>query len=381
MAEANKDEATIEVPDDGVVVISVDEEVAAAADESAGAKAGVAAATTETEPPVKPEKRTRHKASEDAAAALDQATQFLEQEKAGREEERKRREAAEATAQSERNAREEAERAAHRSAQEAKGYRDQSEEDRLGSINSGLENAQQRMLAAKQELRRAHEAAEFDKLADAQEQIALAAADIRKFGDQKQALETSTKKTGTFEGGRVEAPAPPQPSSAFEKFVRPFTPRSQAFLRAHPDFVPGAVGGDDTKNARMMAGHYDAVARKVALDSDEYFKIIEEATGLRTPETKPSPLSGASETTKQEVVPQPAQRRPAPLPSAPPSRDVPTGGAAGGARVSRTVTLSRDQQDAAKISFPHLSTQQAFAEYAKNLLELEAEGKMGRLTH
>jgi hypothetical protein len=35
----------------------------------------------------------------------------------------------------------------------------------------------------------------------------------------------------------------------------------------------------------------------------------------------------------------------------------------------------------AKVSFPHLPEQQAYGQYARNLIELEAEGKLGRLTH
>jgi hypothetical protein len=40
-----------------------------------------------------------------------------------------------------------------------------------------------------------------------------------------------------------------------------------------------------------------------------------------------------------------------------------------------------DQQEMAKASWPHLPPQEAFGLYARNLLELEAEGKMGRTTH
>ena len=35
----------------------------------------------------------------------------------------------------------------------------------------------------------------------------------------------------------------------------------------------------------------------------------------------------------------------------------------------------------AKVSFPHLPEAQAYGQYARNLIELEAEGKIGRLTH
>jgi hypothetical protein len=33
------------------------------------------------------------------------------------------------------------------------------------------------------------------------------------------------------------------------------------------------------------------------------------------------------------------------------------------------------------MAFPHLPESQAYGQYARNLVELEAEGKIGRLTH
>ena len=45
------------------------------------------------------------------------------------------------------------------------------------------------------------------------------------------------------------------------------------------------------------------------------------------------------------------------------------------------VTLSKEQQEAARLSFPHLETKQAYTQYALNLIELTNEGKMNRTTH
>ena len=115
----------------------------------------------------------------------------------------------------------------------------------------------------------------------------------------------------------------------------------------------------------MMLGHETASHGGIPLESDDYFRTIEEKVGIRTP------VSAAAEITPAvvETAPKP---KPKPAPSAPVNRDVP---AASGARTTRSVTLNKDQREAAKLSFPHLTEKEAFGIYARNLLELEAEGK------
>jgi hypothetical protein len=125
----------------------------------------------------------------------------------------------------------------------------------------------------------------------------------------------------------------------------------------------------------MMEGHFAALKLRIPEGTDDYFRVIEEHTGHRAPVSAAAAITPAGETEVAAPAPKPKPR--VAQPSAPVSRDPPSGGP----RTTRSVTLNKDQQDAAKMSFPHKTPQEAFALYARNLIELEAEGKMGRLTH
>jgi hypothetical protein len=192
--------------------------------------------------------------------------------------------------------------------------------------------------------------------------MSKAAAQIDRYETDKARLEAAPKRP-TAEG-RVET----APVNAVEKYLSGFSPRSQSWLRAHMDCLPPNLGGNRVKHAKMMLGHETASDSGIALESDDYFKAIEEALGLSNPVSAAAVLTPA-------VVDKPAKKA---LPSAPVNRDVPS---ATGARTTRSVTLNQAQREAAKMSFPHLSDKEAYGIYAKNLLELEAEGKLGRVTH
>ena len=134
----------------------------------------------------------------------------------------------------------------------------------------------------------------------------------------------------------------------------------------------------------MMAGHYDALAKSIVPNTPEYFKVIEEhlgtgqqATSVQTGvSSKAAEIQTASagDNQTQRVSPKHVQ------PSAPVTREPP---ASNGQqqRSTREVRLTKEQQEMAKVSFPHLPEAQAYGQYARNLLELESEGKIGRLTH
>ena len=375
--------ATVEVQDDAVVTVDIDIPGLDNQEALPPFKEVKDAVTDAKEKQL----RTRTKTTDDeASAALTQAIQTAENAAA---EEKRRREAAEATAQSERNARAVAEQAAQVAAQEAKGYREQAEGSELAATVTGIESAQREIASAQEEYQRAQEAADFPKTSAAQVKIAKAAAALDRLETKKAELEAGLRKAPAHEG-RVEAPPPLQPSSSFEAYVSQYPPRPQAWLRAHPEFLPESItdgrgnvirlGGDTAKNKLMMKGHPAALGQGYEANSDDYFRVIEETVGMREPAAPAkSPTSKAAETeTAGEQRPAPKQRQA--QPSAPVSREVPS--ASGQPQPGRrTVSLSKEQQDAAKISFPHLTTQKAFAEYAKNLLELEAEGKLGRTTH
>lgn len=316
--------------------------------------------------------------------AVDEASEALT---ASLERERKLRIASDQTAASERQRADEATRVANEQTQRASALEERANNSDIVSVNTAIENGKTELAAAKAAMVAAHEAGDALKMADAQERIGNAAADIRLNTSKKADLETAlarTKKPG--HEGRVEAPRPA--GSALDQYVAPFSPRAQAWLRAHPECAP-IPGGDPAKNSQMMSGHYDAIAQlgKDKEGTDEYFKIIEQHIGEGT-----APVSAAAQTRPaggDEAAP--AQRQAAPRqrqaqPSAPPSRDAP--GPDGGAPVSRTVRLTTEQQEAALFSFPQNRGEddvtwkkRALGTYAREFIAAKAEGKIGRLSH
>jgi hypothetical protein len=360
---AEKD-ATVQIEEEGVVTVDVtdDPALAAAADggEAEAAEAKPAKAAKE-----RPAATAKQNVADEAAAALTQAVKTADDA----------RKASDATALAERRRADEAVRLAAQKDQEAKGYREQVESQELTIISTGIENAKREVQSAKQEWRAAQEAGEFDKAADAQERLAKSAAALDRLEDAKANYESGARKTTTTEG-RVDAPQG-QPLSAFERYVSSFAPSAQAWLRTHPECVPAEVGGDKVKNSKMMAGHYDALAQNLEQGTPEYFRVIEEHTGHREP-VSAAAATVAAGADDGAAAPKPAARQRVAQPSAPVSRDPPS---ANGARSTRSVSLNKDQQDAAKMSWPNKTPQEAFALYARNLIELEAEGKIGRTSH
>jgi hypothetical protein len=357
---AGDNSATVEVEDDAVVTVDLSDNPDLAAE--------VEDTQPKPQPTAQPAPRERKpSAADEAAAAL---TQSLKDEKT-------RREAAEATALSERRGREEAQRLATQRENEANSLRDHAESQELTILTTGIENATRAVESAKAEMETALEAGEFSKATAAQVKLSKAASALDRLEAKKADYDAGNRKPAapTTEG-RVEA-APT--TSAFERYVShpTFAPAAQAWLRAHPECVPAEVGGNPEKNAAMMEGHYAAIRQfgERAVNTPDYFRVLEEHTGHRQPVSAAAVTTPAADPTPRQAAPQSR-----PQPSAPVSRDPPNANGQP-TRTTRSVQLNREQQEAARISFPHLTQQQANAQYARNLIELEAEGKMGRLTH
>ena len=377
---ANTNDATIEIDDESTVTVDVSDKPELLKVEGVDTDDK---AVTDQEP--KPTPKTIAKTAQqkptpqtdEASVALTQAIQKATSEETARK-------AAEATAMSERQQREAAQRQAQQHQAEAATYKEQAEDLALASINSGIEGATREIAAYEAEVTRLFEAGEFAKAAAVNTKIAKASATLDRLEDAKANYEGGTTKKPTTEG-RVEPQ--PQQLPPFEQYVSQMSPLAQTWLRAHPECVPASFGGNSTANAKMMRGHYAAIEAGYATadgsvtDKDNYFRVIEETAGYRAPVSAATVTKQAGEDedvaeVKPVVKPKPKVAQP----SAPVSREPPT--AAGQVnRATRSVTLTREQQEAAKISFPQLKPQEAFAQYARNLLELESEGKMGRLTH
>lgn len=353
------DEEIVDVGDaDEVVTVDVDE-------------ASPPASTEKTPPPAKkPVERVRLPDDEPPAAASsveEAATQMAAQLKAAEEAKR----AAEATAAAERREREAAQRELARSQEDARNAQAQAFSHELNNVTVGIESAKRELAAAQAELTRLYESGEFAKAAETQVAIGRATAALDRLETNKTALEAMGQQRPTTTGRVVESEPTTNP---FERYVSQYAPAAQAWLRTHPDCVPPEVGGNASKNAQMMQGHWAAMAKGFAPNSPEYFQTID---GYVLGEGGAEPAAAAAPSALSSA----ARPRPAAAPvAAPPSREPPSP-STGIPRSTRQVTLSKEQQEIAKLSFPSDDPKVAFAKYAKNLLELDAEGKLGRTTH
>jgi hypothetical protein len=357
-------DATVELEDDNVVTVALEDD---------GPK-------PETKPSEKPT------AADEAAAELKKSLKAAEDA----------RRAAEATAIAERSRADEAVRLAQQREQESRGFRDQAEVRELAIINSDIERATQAVAAAGDAFQRAQEAGDFAKSSEAQIQLARAAAALDRREADKAIFEANLKRA--TEAAATAAVQPAIAESPFEQYVRSFAPVAQAWLRAHPECVPPTVGGNAhngsaQKNAKMMAGHFDALGKGLAEGSPEYFQTIEEHVGYRAPAEAASPVSTAADVTEAGGQQQRSSKPRSPQVSAPVTRE-PLGAPSSG---RTAVRLTAEQQEVALLSTVPREfigsdgrvvreseadyRKRAFAQYASEYVKAKDEGKIGRLTH
>lgn len=190
----------------------------------------------------------------------------------------------------------------------------------LDTVLSGIAAADAEASAAEQALAIAIEAG--DAAAQARANRAIAAAEGRKarLEEAKDELEEQAKARPTQpQPQRQQASQPPRRASAdpIEAFVERMSPRSAAWIRRNPDCVT-----DPKLNARMLAAHNLALADDVEVDSDEYFRRIED--GIRPQQQK------------QQAQSQGDGRRPSSAAASP-------AGAGGGLNGGTTVKLTKGE--------------------------------------
>ena len=320
--------------------------------------------------------RTRTKrVSPDASPAIPDGPspdQALAEAQAFAKQQEDARKAAEQTAIAERQRADAAEAARQRAVKESEEHQERANNSQLTLVESRIASAQNEITALQDSFERAAEAGEFKKMGELQTKLARAAAALDRHEALKADLEANPPQN-TTEGAVTASTGSPA-----EQHLAQYAPAAQSWLRQHMDCLPPQFGGDSTKHSNMMKGHYSALAKGYATNSEPYFKEIEaniNSAAAIEPATQQTAISKAA-----DVQPAAAPRA-APAPAAPPSRDAPLASGQAPQRSSREVRLTKDQQEMAKLSFPHLKDAEAFGLYARNLLELEAEGKIGRLTH
>ena len=229
------------------------------------------------------------------------------------------------------------ERAASERAQRASG---QVEDTNLTLVKSGIERVNRDREVLKANYATAMANGDFTEAANIQEQMSDAAVHLQRLTEGKEAMEAQAK-----------VPKPqPVAGDPVEALAKQLTPRSAAWVRAHPEYAR-----DNRLYQKMLAAHNLVVSDGYEPDSDDYFNNVETLLGVKLPGETPlvdTPMSEASTATKTRTAPPPA---------APAQR--------GGAR-SNVVRLTADELEVASMMG------MAPEEYAKNKAELKAAGRL-----
>lgn len=244
--------------------------------------------------------------------------------------------------ENERKGRVEAERRANEAAQTAHASKSEAQDANLHLITNAIKTVEQNNEILKANYKAAMAEQDFDTVAELQLEMSSNAAKLLQLEQGKKALEEVPKS---------DAPRPFTPDPV-EALASQLTPRSAAWVRAHPEYA-----SDLNKYNAMLAAHNLAVANGIAPDTDDYFEAVEESLRIRRPvvQQEDDPMAAAAQAT---------QRR-----SAPPAAPVSRSGATPGAKPTR-VTLSAEEREMAEMMG------QTPEEYARNKLALIKEGKL-----
>lgn len=159
-------------------------------------------------------------------------------------------------------------------------------DSQLDTVLSGLAAAEAAAQSAEREFVAAAEAGDFAAQARAQRKISAAEARSQRLQEAKDDLEDAAKRRPDPAAPR--RPAPPEQAPAadpIERFTQGMSQRSAAWIKSHPECVT-----DPKLNARMLAAHNLALADDVVVDSEEYFRRIED--GIKSAGGKPAPAAG-----------------------------------------------------------------------------------------
>lgn len=244
--------------------------------------------------------------------------------------------------ETERQARLNAERQANEFAQREHQAKTAEQDANLNLIVNAIETVKQGNTVLKASYRDALAAQDYDLAADIQMEMSSNAAKLQRLEEGKQALEAAPK---------AEAPRPIA-SDPVEALASQLTPRSAAWVRAHPEYA-----SDPRKYQQMLAAHNLAVTSGVEPDSDAYFESVETSLRIRR-----EPVQRTDDTVSSAAAP--VERRASPA-AAPVSRSAPNS-----PTTPRTVRLTAEEREMAGMM--GLTVE----EYARNKLALQREGKL-----
>lgn len=221
------------------------------------------------------------------------------------------------------------------------------------NIDSEIAAAQAEADVARRDYQAALETGDFSKATDANWRINKAASKVNLLEEKKSVLDAEPARTheGAVRPQPQQPPQQPRLQNEVERFISDKSPRTQSWLRAHPETIT-----DPRMNNKTVAAHYEALAEGYAPDTDSYFQFVDRKLGF----------SGRMESDSgpADAAPAPApQRKPAAPPAAPVSRESP--------RSDRSTTrmyLTRGEQEVAE------ALGITNAEYARRKQAMEKQG-------
>jgi len=246
----------------------------------------------------------------------------------------------------ERQARIDAEDWARQAAMQAREAQGQVGDTNLQLVTSAIDTLKRETDILKANLRAAMASGDYSAAADAQEAMADTKAKLLQLENGKAALQEQLRNPVQ----RVDAPV-----DAVEALASQLSPRSAAWVRAHPEYAR-----NPRLTQKMIAAHNLVTADGMAPDTDEYFESVERVLGVSAP---PSAFVAAAEAPLSAAA-APAQRRSSPA-AAPVSRS-------GNPTNSRpnVVRLTAQEREMAQM------VGQTPEEYARNKLALIKAGKI-----
>jgi|SanBayMetagenome_1026888.scaffolds.fasta_scaffold05622_4 hypothetical protein len=248
----------------------------------------------------------------------------------------------------ERQARSEAERRAKMAESTASKASMEVQDSNLQLIASAIDSVNRSSQMMKRDYAAAMAAGNFEHAAEIQSHMSLNAAKLLQLENGKAALEQ-----------RIANPPPRQqeaPTDPVEMVASQLSPRSAAWVRAHPECVR-----DQKLYMKMVGAHNIAIADGYVADTDAYFEQIERQMGFRKPQTAVS---------KQEIEEPTSMAAKPSAPKAPPPAAPSSRAASNGSGGRNTVTLSSAEREMASIMG------MTPEEYAKNKVALKKEGKL-----
>jgi len=167
--------------------------------------------------------------------------------------------------------------------QEIATARGQVAESQIDTVTSGLAAAEAEAVAAERDYVAAAEAGDFAAQAKAQRKMAGAETRIQRLQEAKADLEDAKPSKTTQ---RAEPSQQPRQTAQdpVEAVAANMAPRAAAWIRSHPDHIT-----DKSKNAKMMATHFAALADGIEEGGDDYFSRLDAMASGGSVTKKPDP--------------------------------------------------------------------------------------------